>query len=90
LGGWNRDLIGGAMKTAHDLAYQAEYQKRLRAQARAAGKAQLNGMVGKRFIELLDAMKAERGFANRMDALEHVFEVYFDGGDEERKHAVSA
>lgn len=78
------------MKTARDLAYQAEYQKRLRAEARAAGKAQLNGMVGKRFIDMLDAMKAEQGFANRMDALEHVFEVYFGGGDEERKHAVSA
>jgi hypothetical protein len=90
LGVWNRDLIGRAMKTAQDLAYQAEYQKRLRAAARAAGKAQLNGMVLKRFIDRLDEMRAERGFANRMDALEHVFEVYFDGGDDERKHAVSA
>lgn len=78
------------MKTARALAYQAEYQKRLRAEARAAGKAQLNGMVSKRFIELLDAMRAEYGFANRMDALEHVFEIHFERGDDERKHAVSA
>lgn len=78
------------MKSAHQLEYQAEYQKRLRADARAAGKAQLNGMVGKRFIEMLDEIKAERGFTNRMDALEHALETYFDGGKSERKPAVSA
>jgi len=78
------------MKTARDLEYHAEYQKRLRADARARGKAQLNGMVGKRFIELLDEMKAERGFTNRMDALEHALEAYFDGGKSERNPAVSA
>jgi len=78
------------MKSARELEYQAEYQKRLRADARAAGKAQLNGMVGKRFIELLDAMKAEQGFANRMDALEHALAAYFEGGKSERNHAVSA
>ena len=68
------------MKTARDLEYQAEYQKRLRAAARACGKAQLNGMIPKRFIDKLDEMKTEGGFANRMDALEHALEAYFDGG----------
>ncbi len=78
------------MKSAHALEYQAEYQKRLRAEARAAGKAQLNGMVTKRFVDMLDEMKAERGFANRMEALEHALEAYFDRGNSERNRAVSA
>ena len=78
------------MKTDRDLEYQAQYQKRLRAEARAQGKAQLNGMVAKRLVEMLDAMKAERGFTNRNDALEHVLEAFFEGGKSERNRAVSA
>lgn len=78
------------MKSAQALEYQAEYQKRLRAEARAAGKAQLNGMVRKHFIEMLDEIKAERGFTNRMEALEHALEAYPDGGKSERNPAVSA
>lgn len=78
------------MKSARDLEYQAQYQKRLRDEARARGKAQLNSIVAKRLIEALDAMKSERGFTNRNDALEHVLQAYFDGGKSERNPAVSA
>lgn len=78
------------MTTARDLEYHAQYQKRLRAEARARGKAQLNALVAKRLIESLDAVKAERGFTNRNDALEHVLQAYFDRGNSERNHAVSA
>jgi hypothetical protein len=78
------------MTTVRDLEYQAQYQKRLRAEARARGKRQLNALVAQRLVESLDAMKAECGFTNRNEALEHVLRTYFDRGNAERNPAVSA
>jgi DNA-binding IclR family transcriptional regulator len=78
------------MKTAHDLKYQAEYQKRLRADARASGKAQLNALVPKDLIASLDAMKDTRGLTNRNAVLEQVLREYFERGVSERNRAVSA
>lgn len=78
------------MTTARDLEYHAQYQRRLRAEARARGKAQLNGIVSAELIGLLDGFKSARGLTNRNDALELVLAEYFGRGETERNHAVSA
>lgn len=78
------------MTTARDLEYHAQYQKRLRAEARARGKGQLNALVDKDLIDRLDAMKDGRGITNRTTALERVLREYFERGQSERNHAVSA
>lgn len=78
------------MTTARDLEYHAQYQKRLRAEARARGKGQLNALVARDLIDRLDAMKDARGFTNRTTALEQALREYFERGQSERNHAVSA
>lgn len=78
------------MTTARDLEYHAQYQKRLRAEARARGKGQLNALVDRDLIDRLDAMKDGRGFTNRTAALEQALREYFERGQSERNHAVSA
>lgn len=78
------------MTTARDLEYQAQYQKRLRANARASGKRQLTALVKTELVSRLDAIKRARGLTNRNAALELVLEEYFERGEAERKHAVSA
>jgi hypothetical protein len=87
---WNRDLIGGAMTTARDLEYQAQYQKRLRADARASGKSQLNVTVPVDLVDRLDGLKQARGLTNRNDALALLLREYFERGENERNPAVSA
>ncbi|EJL35442.1 putative transcriptional regulator with CopG/Arc/MetJ DNA-binding domain and metal-binding domain [Caulobacter sp. AP07] len=78
------------MTTARDLEYHAQYQKRLRAAARARGKGQLNALVDRDLIDRLDAMKDGRGFTNRTAALEQALREYFERGQSERNQAVSA
>ena len=78
------------MTTARDLEYHAQYQKRLRAEARARGKGQLNALVAQDLIDRLDAMKNARGFTNRTSALEQALTEYFERGQSERNRAVSA
>jgi hypothetical protein len=78
------------MTTARDLEYHAQYQKRLRAEARARGKGQLNALVDRDLIDRLDAMKDGRGFNNRTAALEQALREYFERGQSERNRAVSA
>jgi hypothetical protein len=73
----NRLLIGRAMTSARDLAYQADYQKRRRAQARAAGDRQLNLTVPCDLVARLDDLKSARRLANRNDALAVVLREYF-------------
>ncbi|MBI1684210.1 ribbon-helix-helix protein, CopG family [Caulobacter hibisci] len=78
------------MTTARDLEYQAQYQRRLRAEARARGKGQLNALVPADLIDLLDRMKQARGLTNRNDALALLLREYFERGEPERNPAVSA
>lgn len=78
------------MTTARDLEYQAQYQRRLRAEARARGKGQLNALVPSELIDRLDRMKSARGLTNRNDALALLLAEYFERGEAERNHAVSA
>ncbi|GGL36094.1 ribbon-helix-helix domain-containing protein [Caulobacter rhizosphaerae] len=78
------------MTTARDLEYNAQYQKRLRANARASGKSQLNALVPSDLVARLDRLKKARGLTNRNDALAVLLREYFDGGEPERNHAVSA
>lgn len=78
------------MTTARDLEYHAQYQRRLRAEARARGKGQLNALVPVELINRLDAIKQTRGLTNRNDALALVLREYFERGETERTHAVSA
>lgn len=68
------------MTSARDLAYQAEYQKRRRAIARAAGDHQLNLTVPHELVARLDHLKLDRGLANRNDALAVVLREYFASG----------
>lgn len=65
------------MTSARDLAYQADYQKRRRAQARAAGDRQLNLTVPCDLVARLDDLKSARRLANRNDALAVVLREYF-------------
>lgn len=67
------------MTSARDLAYQAEYQRRRRASARAAGDRQLNCTVPQELVARLDHLKLDRGLANRNDALAVVLSEYFAG-----------
>jgi metal-responsive CopG/Arc/MetJ family transcriptional regulator len=78
------------MTTARDLEYQAQYQRRRRAQARASGKSQLNVIVPGDLVAQLDGMQHARGLTNRNDALALVLREYFGRGDDERNPAVSA
>ncbi len=78
------------MTPARDLEYHAQYQRRLRAEARARGKGQLNALVDRDLIDRLDAMKDGRGFTNRTAALEQALREYFERGQSERNRAVSA
>lgn len=78
------------MTTARDLEYHAQYQRRLRAEARARGKGQLNALVDQDLIDRLDAMKDGCVITNRTTALERALREYFDGGKSERNPAVSA
>lgn len=78
------------MTTSRDLEYQAQYQRRLRAEARARGKGQLNAIVSAELIGLLDGLKSAKGLTNRNDVLELVLAEYFGRGDKERNPAVSA
>lgn len=74
------------MSSVRDLEYQAQYQRQLRAQRRAAGRKQLNASVKGDLIACLDDLKCARGLPNRDSALEQVLEEYFAGhGDDERK-----
>jgi hypothetical protein len=70
-----------AMTSARDLAYQAQYQRRRRAQARAAGASQLNVLVPGDLVARLDHLKLARGLANRSDALALVLSEYFRGAE---------
>jgi hypothetical protein len=72
------------MTSARDLAYQAEYQRRRRASARAAGGSQLNLIVPCDLVARLDHLKQARGLSNRNDALATVLREYFGHGEEER------
>jgi hypothetical protein len=65
------------MTRARDLAYQAEYQKRRRAQARAAGDRQLNLTVPRDLVMRLDDLKSVRRLSSRNDALAVVLSEYF-------------
>jgi hypothetical protein len=78
------------MTTARDLEYHAQYQRRLRAEARARGKGQLNALVPVELIDRLDSIKSARGLTNRNDALALVLREYFERGEIERNTAVSA
>ncbi|HEX7947959.1 MAG TPA: transcriptional regulator [Phenylobacterium sp.] len=78
------------MPTVRDLEYQAQYQRRRRALARASGKSQLNVVVPCDLVVRLDSMKQARGLTNRNDALAVVLREYFERGDDERNPAVSA
>lgn len=78
------------MTTARDLEYHAQYQRRLRAEARARGKGQLNALVPVELIDRLDGIKSARGLTNRNDALALVLREYFERGEIERNTAVSA
>ena len=78
------------MTTARDLEYHAQYQRRLRAEARARGKGQLNALVPVELIDRLDSIKSARGLTNRKDALALVLSEYFERGEIERINAVSA
>jgi hypothetical protein len=78
------------MKTARNLEYQAQYQRRRRAQARATGKSQLNVIVPGDLVAQLDGIQQARGLTNRNDALALVLREYFGRGDDERNPAVSA
>lgn len=72
------------MTTARDLEYQAQYQRRRRATARASGKSQLNVIVPGDLVAQLDGMKQARGLTNRNDALALVLREYFGRGEDER------
>lgn len=72
------------MTSARDLEYQAQYQRRRRALARAAGASQLNVTVPQDLVDRLDRLKRMRGLSNRNDALAAVLREFFDRGDEER------
>jgi len=78
------------MSTDRDLHYQAQYQRRRRAAARAAGNSQINVIVPGDLVSRLDRLKRARGLTNRNDALALVLREYFDRGDDERTEAVSA
>jgi len=78
------------MTTARELEYQAQYQKRLRANARASGKRQLNAILPTDLVARLDRLKTARGLSNRNEALAVLLREYFDDGEPERNHAVSA
>jgi len=69
------------MTSARDLAYQAEYQRRRRATARASGGAQLNLTVPRELVARLDHLKLDRGLPNRNDALAVVLREYFAGDE---------
>jgi hypothetical protein len=69
------------MPSARNLEYQAQYQRDLRAQRRAAGRKQLNAAVKGDLVERLDTLKRTRGLTNRDDALEQVLEEYFEHGE---------
>lgn len=76
--------------TERNLQYQAQYQRRRRAAAKAAGNNQINVIVPDDLICLLDGLKGARGLKNRNDALALVLREYFGRSDDERKRAVSA
>lgn len=78
------------MMTTRELEYQAQYQRRRRAQARAAGNSQLNVIVPGELVARLDHVKQARGLTNRNDALALVLREYFGRGEDERNPAVSA
>jgi len=78
------------MTIHRDLEYQAEYQRRRRARARAEGLNQLNAIIPGDLVVRLDQMKVARGLTNRNDALAVLLREYFDRGDDERTQAVSA
>ncbi|KQW67058.1 transcriptional regulator [Phenylobacterium sp. Root77] len=78
------------MTTDRHLQYQAQYQRRLRAAAKAAGSSQINVTLPGELITRLDGLKGARGLSNRNDALALVLREYFDRGEDERNQAVSA
>jgi hypothetical protein len=70
------------MTTARDLEYQAQYQKRLRADARASGKSAAERLRAQAtWSPRLDGLKTARGLTNRNDALEQVAAGVFRGGE---------
>jgi len=77
------------MSGPRDLEYQAQYQRRRRAQARAGGASQLNVTVPRDLVARLDRLKLARGLSNRNDALAVVLREFFERGDDERNPAVS-
>lgn len=78
------------MRTDRHLQYQAQYQRRLRAAAKAAGASQINVTLQGDLILQLDRLKTAHGLSNRNDALALVLREYFGRGDDERNQAVSA
>jgi hypothetical protein len=69
--------------------YFAQYQRRQRANARAAGFAQINTIVPGDLVARLDAMKQARGLPNRNAALAAVLREFFGRDADERNPAVS-
>jgi hypothetical protein len=77
------------MPNTSDPNYHAQYQRTLRAKARAAGCIQLSSIVPGDLVARLDAEKRTRGLANRNQALAEVLREYFAHGSDERNPAVS-
>jgi hypothetical protein len=77
------------MPHKNDPKYHAQYQRAVRARARAEGFIQLNSLVPGELVALLDAVKAARGLPSRNQALATVLREYFAHGSTERNPAVS-
>ena len=88
-GGAESPSYAAVMSNTREPKYHAQYQRQLRARARAAGFAQINTIVPGDLIVRLDAMKQARGLTSRNEALAAVLREYFACGLDERKPAVS-